>query len=585
MAELNEDRVRLYFDRISRGLESRRPFQKEIWEECTEFASGNFSSLKDEKGTIRVVPNRAFSLAETMHALFWHQSPELYVKANEADKASWQFEYDKIWEGVIKDFWEDGLFYKEFSKMVMDAIVCGTGFIKFGVGNIGLFYPKYDKSGKLSEADKPYIEKEGLNFKELRQIYMPWVDYVPVEDLVFDPLGSELEHKRWMAHIIIKRYSDVVNDKTYTTKDMPSPAKLVGSGKSGFTAGMPNNDYLRGVSDNLNSINKYNTEDMPIILYEIYDRKENLQIVLADGYSKPLKVDDNPYKGIGTGFPVHMLRVANIRNKHYGQSLIYLIKENIIEEAELRTAVLDHIHSSKAKILLDGELSEEQRAAFESKGTLVFVPGMPRDKITTFSPPPYNPDVYRMLNDIRSDYEDILGYSRNLQGREYGQRTTATEVATIARHARNKVMVKADAVDTITQECMNTLVKLIQRDGGDIPITFNELRNGIPIKSTYKLNELLYPIDIKVIAGSSSVEYQASIKRDELNMFMINVQNPIINQVAGTRRMLQKVFELRESEINELIQQPVPQTAAPATAASGVNQAQTTPTTAPMQPM
>lgn len=146
-------------------------------------------------------------------------------------------------------------------------------------------------------------------------------------------------------------------------------------------------------------------------------------------------------------------------------------------------------------------------------------------------------------------------------------------------------MVKADAVDTITQECMNTLVKLIQRDGGDIPITFNELRNGIPIKSTYKLNELLYPIDIKVIAGSSSVEYQASIKRDELNMFMINVQNPIINQVAGTRRMLQKVFELRESEINELIQQPVPQTAAPATAASGVNQAQTTPTTAPMQPM
>lgn len=556
MSELSKEEVKIWFQRLTDGFNTREDWIKNLWSPCTEYVAGNFKNLPSkfiDKGKARVVPNRPFNLRETLMSLLFHRDPRLSVKTPDISKGLKELlpDYGFIWEGILKEVWRLGKYFEEFKLAIDDSIVCGTGFVKIGFGLDDTAYPIV-KGEKVKLATEEEIRKGHLEFDKDFLSKLPWIKYVPIEDLMFDPMGSRMDHKRWAMHMVVKRYSDIMSDKKLN-KDGKLPAPRAFKYDAAFSPMVKNSNQaeLRDGEKRLPD------EDAPVILYEIYDRKENRKIVLADGYDIELSVEDNPAEGLG-GFPFRMFKLIDIRNNFYGQPVIKYMEEALIEESEIRTGFLDYAYRAKPKIIIGKTLTEEQMRDIESNEPLVVVQGMTKEDISSYTPSPMPADSYRMLNDLRQDHQELIAFTSNVQGREFGQRTTATEVEHIAQYAQLKSSIKSDAVDAFVKECMEAVVTIIQTNGKDIPLYVSELnpRTREVVRRKYTIEEVEQQVGIEVLTGSASIEYNAMKRQDEMQFYGITKGDPSVNPMAMFKRLCREGFKMREEEINELQAQP-----------------------------
>lgn len=255
----------------------------------------------------------------------------------------------------------------------------------------------------------------------------PWIKSIPPWDFFVDPEALTYEEARWVAHRFRRPWVDVVRDKRW---DAEARKEVEPSGNSQwFDSNVLEGDWL----DNPDAV-----DSSLVTCFEIYDKKTQTIIVLAEGSEKPLDV--RPYPYFGKDGPYEVFQLLPDPESFWGIPFADTFTPQVQAMNLLRTQMMDHIQRAawQKGLYRRGEIKEEDMEKLVNARSDEYVGVDTNEPIQNYIEIfPYLPiaaDVWKLTELFRNDFQEISGVSENALGSGRGVQT-ATEANIVAQQS------------------------------------------------------------------------------------------------------------------------------------------------------
>ena len=537
---MTKDELEEWRQEIYQGQEYRRRYSSfNRWEEYKNAYRGDY-------GNNTAVYNKIFTHIRTLIPTTYSRTPACVVHPTKAEKG----DFARLVE-VVDNYLLNKLDFKSINKaLILDAAICGTAFIKIGYDSQ---FGYSQKDAQPESSDNSTLNQLGSDNKELVEYYedispgMPWAMRIPPEDMV-TPFGyADIKEFPWIAHRIIRKLSDVKNDKRYSnTKD------LVGG-------------YVAGLDHRISNVKTIEKDAGFIELYEIRDIKKGRVYVIAE---TEVLLDEPDELQIG-GLPYKVLIFSQDPNHFHGISDVGMVMGHQYEINDVETRMKNNRAYGGMKFLYStGALDDDELAKFTSTdpddiGTIVAVNVSGAETLQSAIQPVQHNDLTQNLNQdleiIEGQLRDTLGFSRNQSGEYSGTSSaTATEAQIVSRSNDIRTNERKDLMADVmiaTLKKWNRLIFTYWDISKFASIAGDELATKGLMQ--YDVNTLDDDLSIVIDPDNGMPISQGMRTQQMIQLYQLLVTSPLINQQELLKRVLSS-FQGMDASLENLILQDIP---------------------------
>jgi len=294
--------VALWMNRIERCRKAQEPY-RDIWRDNIHKMDHQFKS--NAGNTRHLVVNLIYAYVKTVIPSVFSEIPHIMAdpKNNTTKNGSMVgHEEAHIAESLVNYYFEEFGWEKVIKQILWDSLVMSHGVVKVEIygevvpipptsfferastGNLTIM-PTKEIHGKTSFQDSTILGE----FNETVRVREPNLRRVAPYNFFIDPDATNIEDSPYVIERVVRSVKDIQSNPLYQ-----NTLKIKGTLSDDpwdESADVSNDPYLERVE-----------------LFQIYDRRSKLFLVLAGGYSKPLRIVDNPYLDIIGGFPYRIMR-------------------------------------------------------------------------------------------------------------------------------------------------------------------------------------------------------------------------------------------------------------------------------------
>lgn len=306
---------------------------KKKWKTSIDLFENNISNLSS--GNQIKIPEVYKNLSNLLPALFSHM-PILTCKTTERVGVLMADMVIKIWEYLARV----GVYFPEFQKAVFSAILTGSGWCKVGTS-------KEEEITSLSDTEiyDNFLmqDTEEMDFNEFarkpenRELVETtdenvWVKYVPNENVLFPPDAISYETLPWIVHEILMPFEEF-KDSFPGVKVEDRDLKAV-----------PLEMDVLGTRDPILNSYKKSTDLKKVTVWEVWAKKEEKFIMMAEGVDKLLYESEWPYDD--KSFPLKLLTLAPKYHSVLGM--------NVVEMSKLPAQIINEMAKMKEENVATG---------------------------------------------------------------------------------------------------------------------------------------------------------------------------------------------------------------------------------------
>ena len=476
--DLQDDFVKEWFDRLTRGIKRRRR-EEDRWEH-----NEKYEDMKQWDGEVgegdEVTVNKLGSFTRNYRAQVAYNNPSCKLTPKSAD--GWkpipvpiagpggQPQMDPqtgqvmvreviptkareaLIQGILAAPMQD---LQQTSGLVTKAGVIGYGVLKTGYAPIFSTAPEPEsdqvipiKDGMLDTSqyqrnrfDNSLIEDDGGRLVTRNSIPI-WEDFfvkwVPYRNMIIDPDGGNYwKDHRWVCEEELRVLSDVKADPLFSnTEDLRESGHRVDDDTPEF-------DYNQEGSDWSSPKDKEEDPQDIVRLFHIYDMLNEEYIVLADGHGTDLrrspwtelKIVDHPYSDfrpnqlMGEFYPRPIATDLAPINDWY----------NLSRQQELRAMRASSPKVISRKGVLDtANMDKLTNDEYLSWAEIDHPKNDPlTNAFTVFNPPSLGADTYRNSSMISADFAEVGGMTDEARGKASAE--TATQVNAMEQYSSGRI--------------------------------------------------------------------------------------------------------------------------------------------------
>lgn len=408
-------------------------------------------------------------------------------------------------ESVIEDVFDKTKIYQEVKRVVLSAIVKGTGFLKIG-------FSAETETVKKSEADilkafseeqpfgtaldeQEFVQNQGNLIDTIITEEGVWVKYVPNEFIFLDPEARDLESSNFLIHLVLlsreelkKRYPDIDMDKvvfevTGSTTDITKPS----STDVAMKPFLQSPDAKRAK------------------VYEIWDKQNQRFRVMTKGIDSFLEDDPWPFENMAS-YPFSVLALAPKIDTVYGMELIYILKDaDKIHEEMIKSREDDAQRVSSGFLAGPGAFSnEEEKRALQEPGhkKINFVGDI--TQLREYVIPSAAPQTFGVSAEMRALIEEVAHVSAQTRQTSQPGKQTATEVSATVQAGDILTFFKVREIERLIEDFVAKIVPLIKEFYDQPELVKIDAKFGVPPIWQEWTGSLLGEYTFTVRAGSSA---------------------------------------------------------------------------------
>jgi len=405
---------------IVQGLEFRYKYgMEDHWAEL----EGLFYNNNDDSGSPRGPgPNLIASTGDSLISALTVPYPRVSVRARRPEFLAGAFILEALDNWFIKELKIDEV----VERVSLHTFLWGRGMVKMGYDSLygydrnelGLSFTQFDRKGNRIEI--------GSNPG------MPWVMASLPHDIVV-PFGTTGVDDAWMiAHRIIRHIEDVRSDTKYSSNGL-IPTISQKSFMESYSHSRSEKRTVEEVTEGISNKRDADDKSEYVEMWEIHDQRTGKLIVVASGYDRFLRNDDDALQLDGLPFE-GLAFVPTARSFWTTPDAFYMLQpqdelDDItdITSKQRRMSLLRFMY-------LEGRVDEEEMNKFMSSdvGMGVKVNGEElNNSIQAFTAFNNNQNQYQDAEWTRKNARELAGFSRNQMGEFEGGRKTAREVGAV----------------------------------------------------------------------------------------------------------------------------------------------------------
>jgi len=492
----------------------------------------NTTSYKD-----KTVDNQIFTNIKSMLAHLNMRNPHIYVKPA---KKSYQTERGLFDTGkasiaaelLINYYWRYLKIKEQMRKVLLDALIGPWGIMQVG----------YTSSTEKVKGD------ELLEVNELIKENSPYCLRLSPLDLRIDPLSkqSDLSDANWIAIKWIKSLQDVKKNPNYKSSNLRP--NVTSDGYSENT-GRDTREYLK---DDIEQVEGW----------DIWDKKTKQVITLTDNHDKALRERLWPHQF--EGFPIEILYFNENPDELEPVSEIDINMPKQDELNRMRSMQLSHIRrlSLRKYLANDNALDSEEEAKLANgpDGTVVKVAGSPETAVAVLKDAAISQDIYMIVANLTNELRSQMGVTQLDLGIA-GKFDTAEESKQLTASSSPLKAEKADLLEAFMAKIASKLFNIIQEnmlESQSLPLhdlagedTFVEkikkILGGQEMFLNVNQEDINGEYNFQIAAGSTQPINYEQRKRNAIELYSILKDNPLVNPIVGTKRILE-IFDELEPE-------------------------------------
>ena len=505
----------------------------------------------------QIVVNMVFQNMRTILPAINFRNPRIYATAK---KKPYRVEGNQLYdtlqgamvlEMILNHYYNELSVKRQADKTLLDA----------GLGPWGIM-----RIGYTTESEK--VQDDNLlEINELIRSESVYAVRISPNDFRVDPeaVDSHLEDARWVAYRWVKTVEDVKRNPRY---------KNVHNIKKNFTV---KTDFSKG-TQTVGESRLYGSEATEwdrVEGWDIWDKKEHRLITIVDDHDKLIQEADWPldYEGFDCEIlyfnenPDELIPISDVD--------IYMGQQD--ELNRVSSLGLTHVRNvASQKYGVQENMVDQQELRNLTHGpptSIITTKGKPQESIHAYKTQVVSQDIYMWRNMMKSDIREAYGSAAFERGAAE-KFDTATEPALIAQ----SINLPREERRAIFEEFIKRVVRkmgqvlqqtLTKRDFALTQGQFEEAQKGMPSK----LEKIVGPEGSTIIApffnaskddiqgeydyalevGSMQPVNQRERKQDAITLYRLLQENPLINQLEGTKQLLE-AFERKDLE--KLIRDP-----------------------------
>lgn len=204
-----------WMSEIRYGIEYRKRYStRNQWDIYRRYYRGDWAP-----GIIPI--NKVFSYGRTLMPRVYFRAPRVTVTPTRPD----MIYHAKVVEAIDNLLIKEVMLKKTLKKAILDAYLCGVGFIKLGYDSEFGYIPEQSvtESGETVTQYSRKEKSEKIEYSQMVKPGMPWALRARPEDVIV-PWGSEDEDSLpWICHYYLRPLKDIKEDQKYDsnkTKDL-----------------------------------------------------------------------------------------------------------------------------------------------------------------------------------------------------------------------------------------------------------------------------------------------------------------------------------------------------------------------------
>jgi hypothetical protein len=428
-------------------------------------------------------------------------------------------------EALINWRWRALRLVKQTQRVIVDALLSPFGLMKIG----------YELTTEKVALDQ--TEPGGgalVEPNELIKAESPYAVRWSPTDFRVDPHAryGDLSDAEWIAFGWKARLEDVKrNGRFKNTRSLEATVEVRQEWPAGSTRPM-----LRGETQSAD-------EDFRRVqLWEVWDKRHQMRLVLADDHEKALEFVEWPQEY--DGFPVETLVFTEHPDLLYGPPDLKQILGQQDAYNRANSMILNHITRWVRKIgVTRGALDEKEQEKLTQPvdGLVLEFDGDPKTAVIALPDAPIPVDVWQTRANFREDHDRVSGIADFVRG-VAEKVDTATEAAALQANLN----VRTNHVRAIVEDFAERVSrKLLHIDAQTI-----DLPRAIPVigpDGAYALGQfiqvssretLLADVDVEIEIGSMQPINEQTRKRDALELFTLLRNDPLVDQFKLRQRLI-----------------------------------------------
>lgn len=431
-------------------------------------------------------------------------------------------------EALVNWRWRSLQTNKQVRRCIVDALTAPFGIMKHGYT---LQTEKVSVPSDLVEGHARLLEVH-----ELIRAESPYaVRWSPL-DFRMDPEARypDLSDAGWIAFGWTARLDDVRDNPRFSnTRNLESNIEIktdYPDSSSGDRFGMPQRSYDLDEDENKR-----------VRLWEIWDKRTHMRIVIADDYDKALEYIDWPL--VHANFPAETLSLSEHPDRAYGPPDLWHVLDQ--QDAYNRIATMVHNHVSRfvrkygaTRGTLDAK--ELDKLLQPEDGAIVLVEGKVGDSLVPIQDAPIPNDWWQTRVNFREDHDRVSGVADFMRG-SAEKVDTATEASLLQSNLNVRTSDTRQLVENFAQRVAKQLL-LIDAQTLDLPRAVPVIGpDGVQALDNYvnipDKSFLISDTDVEIEVGSMQpINYEAR-KRDLTTVYGMLHNDPLTDQFELRRRL------------------------------------------------
>lgn len=420
-------------------------------------------------------------------------------------------------EALINWRWRQLRLVKQVRRVLTDALLSPFGLMKIG-------YELATEKVALSEDGEP---GEMLEPNELITAEAPFAVRWSPSDFRVDPKTRypTLEDAEWVAFGWKARLEDVKRNRRFrNTRDLKATVEV----KQDWPGGAAKRPML-------NRPNHPNEDEMMLVqLWEVWNKRTNMRMVLADDHDKALEYIDWPQAY--TGFPVETLCFTEHPDLLYGPPDLKQILGQQDAYNQLNSVIYNHVlrFCMRKLVTTRGAFDEKELEKLTQPWEgYIETDGEPDKAIAAVPDAPIPVDVWQSRANFREDHDRVSGVADFVRG-VAEKVDTATEAAALQANLNVRTNDTRATVEDFAERVSRKLL--------DIDAQTINLPQAIPVigaDGAYAIREyvhvstretLLAHTDVEIEIGSMQPINEQVRKRDAMELMAQFKNDPLTNQ-------------------------------------------------------
>lgn len=428
----------------------------------------------------------------------------------------------RVVEDALQNEWDRAKTVERCEPVIKDALIAGIGWAKID----------YDYADEEHEEGEVEVLRDRIT-----------VDWVPWDDILWDPEAKRVEDIRWIVQRMELPLEQVQNDERYD----PRTRGLVQANSR------IREDWRTDTND------EANPDEERVILYRMYDVDTDTVCTFPKDQTLLLEEQSNPYHVFLDNedkFPYVPLILRSDPGEVVGVSDMRVMKPMLDEINVLRSSLSTYVERFKPKVIArEGTFTESGKRALRSQEWGEVVEAQPNSQVnqdvSPLVPPQLPREAFSLDAQAASDVDESVGNTDLMQGELPQGRKTATGMSMLADATTIRHSEKRNRVERFYKQVARKVLFLMQLFYDEAQIT-KLVEADSDVVWRWTAEDLIADVQLDIALTPKKNQTPESRKEDIVMLLNVLGTHPMVNQDALLQYTLEE-FDLPLEVIRTLI--------------------------------